>query len=358
MTVVSPILLAINPFDSTRGTSVYYTYTGSQQSTENNLRITDKVTGLAVYDFNYIGFEKVHHIPPSELVNGNKYVARIRVRFLDGTYSPYSNEVEFNALATPVVDIESIDGQGYVYNADVTFVARFTQDNGELVENYRFNLYDEQGDLIQKFPLRYPDDASGVLTEVVKKLEKGKGYFIECIIETTNGFIWSQKEKFIPLYLVPSINGVIQTEDDVEEGFVRITANLKDILGTQVRATDPNDTYISDNYQYEESEWVVVPSDNPLIFKGLGMNRASDFVAKIWCRDVPVDTMFLELRTKDNSGIPIQFWRYQDRVVAVKKYSGITSRHRSNIILVPEASEFLIYVKAIEHRIDLSLQIL
>lgn len=145
----------------------------------------------------------------------------------------------------------------------------------------------------------------------MNNLEKSKGYFIECWIETKSGFIWSQREKFIPLYLVPSINGVIQTRNDKEEGFVRITTNLKQLIGTQVRVTDPNDTYISDNYQYEDNEWIIVPPDNPLIFKGLGMNRASDFVMKVWCKDVPVNSMFMELSPKMSLALFFNFGNLQ-----------------------------------------------
>ncbi len=358
MAEIIPMLLQIDPFDALKGASIYYTYTGSAQSKANNLRITDKTTGLAVYDFDYDGVEKVHHLPPAVITNGKRYTAKLRVKFIDGTYSPYSNEVEFIALSTPVLDIENIDGHGYVYNSDVTFIARYSQPDGEVVKNYRFKLYDEHEELMTSFPLRYPEDAGIVLTETIKSLEKGKGYFIECWIETQNGFIWSQREKFIPLYLVPAINGVIQTRNDEDEGFVRVTTNLKQLIGTQVRATDPNDTYISDNYQYENDDWIIVPSDNPLIFKGLGMNRASDFVMKLWCKDIGEKSMFLELSPKDENGIIIQFWKYADRIVAVKEYAGVTSRYTSNPITLADEDQFMLYVKAIEHRIDLKIELL
>lgn len=358
MAEIKPILSTINPFDAMLGTSIYYIYTGSAQSKANNLRITDATTGLAVYDFLFEGVEKVHHLPPNVLVNGKKYKAKLRVKMTDGTYSPYSNEVPFIALATPVLDIESIDGHGYVYNSDVTFVARYSQSDGEVVKSYRFRLYNEHEELIKSFPIHYPSDAGIVLTETIEKLEKGKGYFVECSIETRNGVTWSQRERFIPLYYVPSINGVIQTTNDSDEGFVRIATNLKQMVGTQVRATDPNDTYISDNYDYVDNDWIVVPADNPLIFKGLGMNRASDFVMKVWCKGIPDNSMFLELSPKDETGIIIQLWKYDDRIIAVKQYGDVTSRHRSNIIQIPDDAQFMLYVRAIEHRIDLDIQMI
>lgn len=358
MAEVQPMLLRIAPFDATKGSSLYYTYSGSSQTLENNLRITDVGTGMIVYDFNHSSFEKVHHIPPDAIQNGKTYKAKLRVKFLDGTYSPYSNEVEFKAIATPVLDIENIDGQGYVYNSDITFIARYSQPNGERVKTYRYHLYDENEDLIKSFPLRVPSDGAGIiLTETASKLEKGKGYFIEISIETVNGFVWSQRERFIPLYIVPSINGLVQTRNDSKEGFVRITANLKQLLGTQVKP-DPDDPYISDNYEYEDDDWIVVPPDQPLIYKGLGMNRASDFIMKLWCRNVPDNSKFLELTPKDKKGIGIQFWKYKDRIVAEKRYNNVVSRHVSNVVTVPNNVDYMLYVKVIEHRIELYITIL
>ena len=80
-----------------------------------------------------------------------------------------------------------------------------------------------------------------------------------------NGVIYSHRERFISMYLVPSINGVISTRNDEEEGFIRVTANLKNIVGTQVSGTPSvdNDNYDSNNYEYLNDEWVVVPSDRP-----------------------------------------------------------------------------------------------
>ncbi|EOO44271.1 hypothetical protein [Bacillus cereus] len=358
---IQPFLQRIEPFDATKGTSVYFTYTGSQQSMVNNLHIYDKNTGMAVYDHEWSSFERVHHIPDGALQNGKKYVAKIRVKFSDSTYSPYSQEVVFATVKTPILDIDNIDGLGHVYNANVTFIAKYSQANGEAVKNYRFILYDEHEDVIEKFPLRMPIDSPNRLTETVTGLEKSKGYFIECIVETTNGFVHSHRERFIPLYIVPSINGVISTRNDSEEGFVRITSNLKQILGTQVEGTPQvdDDGMDSNNYEYIDNDWIVVPKERPIMFKGLGMNRASDFVMKVWCKDIPNDTMFMEMSQKGTKNdLPIQLWKYKDRVLAIKEYKGVKARYCSNIVTIPKGTAFMLYVKVIEHRIDLELKIL
>jgi hypothetical protein len=204
--------------------------------------------------------------------------------------------------------------------------------------------------------------AEGELTEVVEMLEKGKGYFIECSIETINGMVYTHRERFITMYLVPAVNGLIQTVADEDDGFIRITANLKQVTGTQVRGSvsrrEVTDDYDSDNYEYVDNDWIIIPSDKPVLFEGLGMNRASDFVLKVWCKNLPNGEKFLDLSPAENKGISIQLYKYADRIVAVKENNGVASRHRSNIVVIPNTAEFMVFLKAIEHRLELSLRIL
>jgi hypothetical protein len=355
---IKPVLLRIEPWDATKGTSVYFTHTGSKQSLDNEMVITDIATREIVYKFVYSSFEKVHHLPPNELINGKVYEAKLRTRDVDGVYSPYSNIVHFRTLKNPILDIVSIDGQGYVYNQDVTFQATYSQENDEKVKNYRFSLYDDGEDLIKRFPVRSPMEVNQI-NEVVKGLEKGKGYFIECLIETVNGLVYTHRERFIPMYIVPSINGVISTRNDPDEGFIRITSNLKQILGTQVKGTpkEVGDLYDSDNYVYENDDWIIIPEEKPVIFTGLGMNKASDFVMKVWCKNILENSKFLEISPAENEGIAIEFWKYKDRVVATKELNGKVSRYRSNILTVPKNVGFMLYVRVVEHRIELSIQL-
>jgi len=356
-TDINPILLVIPPWDATKGTSIYYAYTGSKQATENQMIIVDAETDVIVYNQLFRTFEKVHHVPALAIANGGTYRARLRVKLADGTFTSYSSDIEFMAFATPVVTIDNIDGQGYVYNTDVTFVATYSQSNGEKLKNYKFSLYDENEHLIENYPVRLPSLSNpNSLSETVNGLEKSNGYSIEVRIETENGMLNTYRKRFIPLYIVPSINGVVSTVADTDDGFVRITANLKQILGTKVKALDSADNSLS--FDYQDEDWVVIPQHAPLIFTGLGMNRASDFMMKVWCKQIPNNTKFLELSPVGDKPIAIEFWKKSDRIIAVKKHGILNSVHVSNIISIPFSSEFMLYAKVIEHRIDLSITIL
>lgn len=357
MAEIVPILLNIEPWDSEKGTNLYFSYTGSKQAVGNKVVVTDVDTSEIVYSFEYVSFERTHPLPPREFVNGKTYKAKLQVKLSDGTYSPFSNEVVFKTFKTPVLDIISIDGQGYVYNQDITFEATYSQANGENVKSYKFSLYDENEDLIKDYPLR-DANASTHLTEVISGLEKSVCYFVECSIETVNGVTWSHRERFIPMYIVPSVNGLIQTVNDEDNGIVRITTNLKQITGTQVKGTPKvdDDGYDSNNYEYIDDEWVVIPSDRPVIFQGLSMNKASDFVLKLWCKNLPDGKMFAEVSHPNHEDVTLEFWKYSDKIIAVKNMNDITARYRSNTFPMPKEKEFMVYVKVIEHRIDIQIQ--
>ncbi|MGM2776454.1 hypothetical protein ACS2QO_28640, partial [Bacillus cereus group sp. Bce015] len=103
------MLQAVQPWDATKGTNFYFTYTGHRQALKNHLLVTDVNTNAIAYSFEWSSFEKTHPIAPNVLTNGKEYKAQLRVKFADGSYSAYSNEIKFRTFATPVLDIVSID---------------------------------------------------------------------------------------------------------------------------------------------------------------------------------------------------------------------------------------------------------
>lgn len=345
---MKPVLLTIQSFDANRGASVYYTYTGSKQITYNELVITNVATGLVVYKFENQSYEKVHHIPPAILQNGKTYKAEIRVMHSDNSFSDYSNAVQFYTVTTPVLDIVSIDGQGYIYNTDVTFVANYEQEESDIIRRYRFSLYDENDFLLKNYPMRYNDKREVIETvsETINDLKKGQGYYIEVSIETEKGMFHSQKERFIPMYVTPAVKGIIEAENDGDNGFVRVNARLKQLLGTSITA---NEYY---NYDYIDKDWIDIPNQAPVLFRGLGMNRASDFIMKVWFKSVPIGEMFLSL-TQEDGLISIDFYREKDRVIAKKYINDIGAVYTSNILETELNDEVYMFVKVIEHRIEI-----
>lgn len=348
---MKPILSNISTFDTNKGASVYFTYTGSRQIKNNEFKITELLSGKVVYQFKYESFEKVHHVPPAILNNGYTYTAEIRVELLDGEVSEWSSPLTFKTSTTPVLDIVSIDGDGYVYNNNVTFEARYSQNEGEIILRYRFSVYNENNVLLKNYPIRQNKTKENltIVSETVEDLEKGKGYYVEVMIETESNMFYTHKERFIPMFIAPYADGVMVLGNDEDNGFVRVSAKLIALKGAPIT--------IDKDYQYEyvDGEWVVVPKDIPIVFNGLGMNRASDFIIKLWFRNVEDGEKFLSFEDEEgNTGI--DFYKKKDRVVAVKKINGVVASYASNKLSIDKEEEGFLYVKVIEHRLDLILK--
>ena len=88
------------------------------------------------------------------------------------------------------------------------------------------------------------------------------------------------------------------------------------------------------------------------------MNRASDFIMKIWCKGIPNGTKFMELSHEGSGGMSIDFWKESDRILATKILGSHMATYSSNIVEISSDVEFMLYVKTIEHRIDLSITLL
>lgn len=351
--MIIPRIQNINPIDAKTGATIYFEYTGSKQVVGNELVIKDVSTSLTVYTFTNSTYEKKHDLPPNILTNGKIYTAEIRVQYGDNTYSGYSVGVKFHALSRPVLDIISIDGQGYVYNKDVTFQAQYSQLEGDIIKRYRFSLYDENNFLMKNYPMRYNTGNMNMtmLEELVRDLEKSKGYYIEITVETHRGMTYSHKEKFIALFIVPSMDGSLKVRTSNDTGFVNVEAFLKQITGTNVVADgEEND------YEYLDNEWIIIPSDNPLIFTNLEMNKASDFISKVWFKDIPFnsDKPFMSIVENDKEK-SIDFYRKSDRVIAVKTFGGVEARYTSNKLMTLPSDAIYMYTRVIEHRIEIKI---
>lgn len=322
-----PVLNPIITLDSSKGKSVYYKYTGSKMAVANELRIKRLDTDEFVYSYTYDSMEKVHHIPPNILVNGIVYEAEIRLRLQDGTFTNYSSKQKFKALTTPILDIVSIDGQGFVYNSDVTFVATYTQAEDEKIESYRWYLYDENNMLTMSFPLKTYSD---YITQDIKDLEKGKVYYVECKIETVNGVTHRIKERFTPLYVTPTPSGDILAEMNNNTGFSNVQAILKQVVanGVYAKDRDGNNLDIS-KYQYVDGNRAVSLKNNDIVsYMDLGINGS--FISKIFFKNVGTYDTFAEFKSA-NGNFKYELLKYPNYVQCIiRKNGSVLARVQSN----------------------------
>lgn len=351
-----PYINIINNFDARNPYVVGYTYLGADRILTNELSIREnKPNGRSIYSRESTKFDKNHEIPQDTLKNGVSYLAKVRVK-VGGKWSPWSPEVKFLCLAEPTVTFTSLDEKNYIYNNDVLMTAIYRQAQGEKIKTYQFTLMNENKVPITKYPVRYPNENEpNILKERIGGLVKGKLYYVGCRVITHNGINHLEIKEFVPHYVAPTLEGSVQVKNQEDNGQILIQTFMKQLLGTQTKAyipNAPNDDPM--NYSYLNKEWVIIPPSMPLYFTRIGMAKAGDWVFKVWCKNVVNGTM-LDFSKEFGDGIHVKIIKHDDYVIAEKEYRGIKSRVRSNIVKDLKLNPFCLYVRSVEHRIQLDI---
>lgn len=354
---MKPYINLIENFDATEQYVVSYTYLGSQRITTNQIQIREAVSGSKpVYNRSTTRFDKNHTVPEDTLVNGKSYWIRVRVQLNESEWSDWSAETEFMCLKTPTLTFDSLDDKNYIYNNDIEMTVVYRQEQGERAETYQFTLMNQNKTPLYKYPTRIPDASSpNVFTERVSDLVKGRLYYIGVRITTKNGINYYETHEFIPHFVTPSLEGIVAVKNNGDDGQVLVQSYLKQMLGTQTKPFIPDGLDDSPlNYTFIDNDWVIIPKELPLMFTRLGMAKASDFVVKLWCKNIINGTM-LYFTEELGGGVPMRFVKHDDYITVEKEYHGIKSRTKSNTVENLRLKEFYLYIKVIEYRVEVKI---
>lgn len=146
MALSKPIIRTpIAAFDATNGTTVYYDVVGGDLPTKNKFKIIT-VLGATLYESPWIDTYNNYVVIPNDITithlqNGNHYFIVVQTG-RESEDSPWSNQVQFYCYNTPT--FEFTDAPQTVPSSTYTFVARYNQTQGELLNTYVFTLYNAQ----------------------------------------------------------------------------------------------------------------------------------------------------------------------------------------------------------------------
>lgn len=354
--MVQPTLNFIDNFDAKLPYTFTYTYWGTELSSVNEVYIREqKANSTAVYDEQITNMDKNHILPADTLQNGVSYIAKIRVKLTDG-WSDWSPEVKFMCLATPNIVFNSIDDKNFVYNNELLMTATYRQEQGEKVTQFQYTLLDQRRVPITEYPVRLPDhNTPNILTEKFSGLVKGTLYYVQLTVHTAHGIIYTAEKTFTPQYISPNLAGIIHPTLKEDEGEIVIETFLKQLLPTQVKPYVPNSTTDSDNnYSFWQNDYVIIPETMPLMYTHLGMAKASDWKAKIWCQNIK-NGEFLELSPELGLGQHISFFKHDDYITAEKTQGHIKARYRSNIVPNLKLGKFYLYIYVHEFRVEMKI---
>lgn len=279
MALVTPVIPTVQPFDARYPYILRFNVTGGDQVLRNNLVIENAATNAIVYNQTTESMLLQHTIPANALNNGTQYRFRVRTGNIANTWSQFSNNIIVRPLASAVVSITNL-GDGIIRNQSYTFQGSFTQANNEILESYRFTLYDQNGLIITIGQTRF----DGLLQETFGNLENHTNYQVSLQITTVNGLTSSsERYNFLVQFDQAIVENVIRLENLPLQGAIQTTSQVVRFTFILGQGT----------YSFEDNEWVNLK--NGMIFVEEGFNPSTTFTLQMWVKNIGENTPFLTL---------------------------------------------------------------
>lgn len=266
--MAKPNILSIAPFDASVGTVINFTFTGSQVY-GHQIEIIDNASGTVVYAGSEETMRLSHTVPAtSGLVNGVYYACRIRVHDISGVYDSWSDYVAFYCFANPVFRFSNLNAGQLITSSEFEAHLFYSQDQGESINSYVFELYGSNMDLLSRSQTMYAGEA---MEYTLRMLESSRSYYLRAVGVTVNniqldtGYI-----SFSVAYTTPSMWNYVDLFNNEHDGNIRVSCNVRVVDGI---AEDGDVVYI-------DNKMADLTSGNRVTFSG-GYLISNDFNVQI-----------------------------------------------------------------------------
>ncbi len=357
--LTTPVLNDIETFNAIREKTIAFNVVGGNQVVGNNLIIERVNDGVAVYNQTQDTFTFRHTIPAGTLANGVNYRARIRTKDINNNWSNFSANLLFWCFSEPNLNIITIDyeNQNRVYNQTVLFETTYSQSEGEVLQSYRYLLYDSNKNLLQSFPEQFTD-GSETLKQEIAGLDNGVLYHLE--VKTlsphgtkgTTGLI-----HFKPFYIAPQLSAAIAVENLTDQGAVKISTSISQVI---FRLYDNNGELIHpQDVDYLYDDWIDMTRSDYAVLVGDGSLNTpqSDFILQLWCKNLPRNKRFLSFSSPYGD---IELYKIDNSIRAYKTLNGLkySKVYTSNTFHATSDDEIMVYLKQENEAIDLMVEVL
>lgn len=277
MALTTPILYQVAAFDATSDQIFTFNVVGGSQVTQNTLTIRNNSTGATVYQQTVTSYVFQHTLPANSLTNNTYYNATIITLDSQGNKSQESQPIQFYCYTTPTVTITNMPVNNYVQNSSFEFQAQYDQIENELLNSYRFDLYDTSNTIVSTSGTIYlgtPTEPPNTFSHLFSGFSDGGQYYIEVTCQTVNNtMVTTGRISFLVNYEFPNIYSIVSLENNMCGGYITITSNMVSIEG-QSNPDPPK--YVDDNTMVdltEEGSWVLYPD---------GYEVTGDFTIGLW----------------------------------------------------------------------------
>lgn len=237
-----PIIHSIEPFDSSLGAEIKFTWKGNQIFKVRCI-IKDNETGVTVYDQTESTMKQSCIIPPdSGLINGTYYVSYVTVFDVNNTESDLQSiGTPFYCFSKPVFNLSVSDG-GIIQTSSYNIGVNYSQDQDEPLDSFSVSLY-----TYQKTPLSSSGNIydTSEMSYVVSGLENAKQYYLRATGKTLHGITLDTGYILITVsYTIAQVFNTLELNNKPESGAIEIKSNIVSAIGL----SDKDVIYIGDEY--------------------------------------------------------------------------------------------------------------
>ena len=345
--LTKPLVLKVNTFDGTIGTTIRFEVIDGDQIFHNEIEIYNNTTGLKVYSKKITTFSFEHEIPPNVLVNSVEYEYYIRLRTYDinNKYSVWSDNVYFKCLQKPVLTIPMLS-DGKVNNQTATIQAELVSPQDTL-KYYKLILYDETKRVITSSPNLY--DAL-LQYEFTGFLDDTK-YYVECMVLTQNDVeVSTGLIPFVADFVAPRVKLLYNLYNDYNTASVKMDAKIIQMFWKSKNST----------YTIEDGTLVNLLTDTIYLNDEEGFELdSSNFTLEIIVSNLKEDLPFSLSLGKYGE---LEFVYFKDKIHAYKKINGITDKTRwihymtSESFSILETDMVFLYVKSVNNALEMRME--
>ena len=319
--LTQPIINPIAAFDATKQQAITFIVIGGAQVVGNRLIIRNNQTGEIVYNQIQSSMKLEHILPANSLKNNNFYNAVIYTIDNGNDESVASVPIPFYCYTQPALTIDNIPSSGTIENGTYSFQGNYVQNEGELLNSYRFTLYDSNKTILAQSPLIYYNTDPS-LTYLFSGMSNNTSYYIELTGETVNSTILTSGVKsFTVRYIQPASFAICDLVNDCENGYIQISSNIVAIDGKS-NPTPPK--YIDDKEVdlREPDSWVEWDS---------GFSIKNDFTLRAWGRDFnpyePIITLSNQQNTSSTPNKIEMKWMIADVLKVLPDYKRVSGQN-------------------------------
>lgn len=319
--LTQPIVNPIAAFDATRQQAITFIVIGGAQVVGNRLIIRNNQTGEIVYNQTQSSMKLEHILPANSLKNNNFYNAVIYTIDNGNDESVASVPIPFYCYTQPALTIDNIPSSGIIENGTYSFQGNYVQNEGELLNSYRFTLYDSNKIILAQSPLIYYNTDPS-LTYLFSGMSNNTSYYIELTGETINSTtLTSGVKSFTVRYIQPASFAICDLVNDCENGYIQISSNIVAIDGKS-NPTPPK--YIDDKEVdlRKPDSWVEWDS---------GFSIKNDFTLRAWGRDFnPYESIITLSNQQNTSSIPNKIemkWMIADVLKVLPDYKRVSGQN-------------------------------